>query len=510
MRVVTAPDYIPAIYAPDTFDLDAYLARLNSALMDYGHYRRTACKTDPLLFALLYFSDHLRSEETGPDINLSQFHIDIARAAERWLRNDLGLGELREAWIAPRGAAKTTWTFVILASWALAFGHRRFVAAFAENSAMARRHLLSLKQEFATNELLRADFPELCRPARTGGKSVADTQDMYISESGAVVMANGIDSTQLGAKVGSRRPDLLLFDDIEPDEGNYSPYQKERRLSTLINGVFAMNPNAVVQLCGTVTMFGSITHDLVRSAHGEDVAWVREETIRCRYYPAIVQRADGSEASLWEARWPLKYLKSIRHTRSYALNFDNKPRSIAEEGGLFEPTDIVVRDGLRVLERVLWVDPAVTTQSTSDPTGIAVVGSTGSKVVVEYAVGLRVKPDELKALVGRMLRENADFSTLLVEKNQGGHVWAELLTPVIPRGVALKLVHSNESKNARFTRHLDYHQQGLVVYAERFDELERQMLGYPKIDHDDVLDAVAGATEHFLKARIRPLRVGAR
>src|SRR5690606_37829450 len=134
-------------------------------------------------------------------------------------------------------------------------------------------------------------FPALCSPSRRpSGGSVADTQTLYIAASGAVFQAKGIDSSTLGAKVGNQRPDVLLFDDIEPDASNYSAYQKEKRLDTILNAVFPMSLNAVVLFAGTTTMHGSVIHDLVRQVTepGEAPDWVRDERIRTRYYPAIV------------------------------------------------------------------------------------------------------------------------------------------------------------------------------------------------------------------------------
>jgi len=506
--VPAAVESPPAIRFPRGFDSDYYFGKLNSAALEYSDaYRRDICRTDPMMFGICYMSRHLISPETGPDINISQFHLDIAEAAVRWMRNDLGPSELREAWIVARGGAKSTWTFTILACWALAFGHRRFIASFGANNNAVTRHFATLREEFATNELLRADFPDLCEPAKVGGKARSDNANAYIARSGAVMMAHGIDSTQLGAKVGNIRPDLILFDDCESDEGNYSPYQKDRRLSTMTNGVLAMNPNAVVQLCGTVTMYGSITHDLVRWALNErDTAnqWVGEQNIRPRYYAPIVTDDAGNESSFWEARYSLEYLRSIRGTTYYELNFLNLPRSTKD--GLWQPSDIVVNERMTTTDRVMRIDPSVSTKDTSDQTGIGVAGlGPMGNVLIEYAIGVRPEPDELRDLVGRITWNNRNIHEVHLETNQGGNVMVATIRPVLPPGVKLVEVWTGESKDARFWRFFDFHKLGWVYYAETFPELRKQMLGYPKTRLDDILDAVSGAADHFLKGRPRPM-----
>lgn len=488
------------ISAPPSFDLDSYLLKLNLPSLQYSaEYRRLVSKFDPLLFHLIYFGERqLTSPETGPGINLAQVHIDLARGAERWSRNDLGFGELREAWIVSRGGAKSTSTWNN-AVWALAFGHRRFITAFcANNYQAADMHMANLQKEFEENTLLVNDFPELCTPKRK-------TANRWEAKSGAVITAHGIDSTQLGAKSGNRRPDLLLFDDIEPDEGNYSPHQKMQRQSTMINGVLAMNPNAVVQLCGTVTMFGSLAHDLARAAVGEwdqDNKWVREQNIRTRYYPPIVINDEGVEESFWEARYPLSYLKGLEGTRYYELNFLNMPRASAD--GLFVPADFVVREPTQILERVMWIDPAVTTKATSDETGIAVVGLGPSRNVwVEDAFGVRAKADELRDLAANMTWANRSILLVKVETNQGGDVVVDALRPVLPPGVEIEAVHTSESKDARIWRLHDYYKLGWLYHADELPELRHQLLRWPRVKHDDVADAVSGAADHFLKDRPR-------
>src|SRR5882724_3608673 len=126
----------------------------------------------------------------------------------------------RRGWTRParwrtdaRGSRKSTWLFLILPAWALAHGHRKYVAAFADTATQAETHLKSLKMELDTNELLRFDFPAFCSPSlRPDGRTVANDQSLTVRANDAVFMAKGIDSSALGAKVGSQRPDCILFD----------------------------------------------------------------------------------------------------------------------------------------------------------------------------------------------------------------------------------------------------------------------------------------------------------
>jgi len=504
VRAATAPpEYVPAIFAPPRFDLDWYLGKLNNELMGFPQYRRKITRTDPLLFALMYMEHRLIDPTVSQDIHLSQFHVDMAFAAESWLERNLEPAQIRQAWIAPRGAAKSTWLCCILVIWALAHGHRRFVAAFAANDSAAKRILANIKYCLDNYELLNKDFPDLCTAAKVSGRAVSDAKNMYVARSGQVIIAYGVDSNQLGANIHGMRPDIILLDDIEDDEGNYSLHQKKQRLAT-VGSILPMNDRAVVQWAGTTTMYGSATHDLVRTLYGERADWVDEYEFKPRHYPAIVTRDDGSEESIWPVKWSLDRLQAIRHTRLYALQYDNRPRSL--ENGLFSPSDVpqVRTSYMEPSFRVLHVDPAVTTKSTSDYTGLAVAGFVDhvQKAVVEYAVGLRLTPDERKKMVGRIARDNK-IDVVLFETNNGGHTYREQIEPMLPPGCRFEEVHNSRSKNARFEEFLDYCQMGWVMFAEEFPELREQMLGFPALEYDDVLDAGAGAVNRVLQGRKR-------
>ena len=498
MRALRAPEpeYVPAINAPDSFDLSWHLRMANHDLLEHPHYRRAYTRLDPLLFALIYFGESaLISAETGPDINLAQFHIDLCESAKQWIRDDIGPAEVRDGWIAARGSGKSHWLFKILLAWALAHEHVKFAFCTAYTDGQARDHLRNLRRALASNELLRYDFPDLCTP-------VTDKAGEYIAHSGVAVVAAGITSTHLGAVLDSVRPSLIIGDDLEPPEGSHSDVRKETVLSNLINGVFGMNPNAVVQLAGTVTMFGSAAHDLVRAAHGERVEWVAEQNIRTHYYAPILTDPDGTERSYWPARYSMEYLNSIRGSRYFELNFLNMPRSHAD--GLFEPHHYVIRPAARVDEQVLWVDPGATSHRRSDPTGLAVATRDGQRAVVEYAEGFRLSPGERKDVVGRLCRDNPALRTVVVETNKHGDSVLEELRSAVPPSVHVVGHHTVPSKETRFDRHLEYIQMGWVTHADEFDDLKQQMLGWPKASHDDVLDAAAGACWWLLKDRPRP------
>lgn len=476
---------------------------------EYGaEYRRRVTRDDPLAFALIYMRHHLRGKAEGSPVTLSEVHLAWVEAARQWLKPSVEPYAQRRAEVAPRETGKSTWWFLILPAWAAAHGHATFAAAFADTGTQAETHLASFKSELDNNLLLREDFPDLCAPKTRGRGTVeADRVSLYHARSGFVFAAAGMDSSNLGLKVGARRPDLIILDDIEPHEARYSAALAAKRLDTLRSAILPLNIYARVIFVGTVTMQGSIVHQLVEAARRPETAaeWVREEKVAARHFPAIMANADGSRRSAWPEKWSLAFLESIEHTRTYAKNYANDP--LGADGDYWSADDFVRDELPGITRRVLSVDPAVTTKASSDFTGLAVVGwqppRAGSKgpgrCRVEAALEVKLGPDALRDKVLELI-ERHDVGLVLVETNQGGELWPRILWGL---PVRVKPVHQSVKKEVRAAAVLVHYQRGRVLHAPGLTRLEGQMVAFPNAPHDDMVDAVGSGVAYFLERKRR-------
>ncbi|WP_131102972.1 hypothetical protein [Streptomonospora litoralis] len=495
MRTRKGDPYLAGQHA-GVFDLHDYVlsAVPDERMLADPEGRRLLTRLDPLLFAILYCGDLLR----GPDgrITLADLHLALSRHGRRWLRKP-GPRQERHAFVAPRESGKSSWVFKILPIWAAAHGHLQFIAAFSSSGAQAEKHVLGFRQQLDANPLLQEDYPALCRPARRrGGGTVSDSRMMLHTASGFSFTAGGLDSNILGlVDPLNRRPSLIVLDDVEPDEANYSPYQMDKRLTTLTDTVLPMNERAHVALVGTVVMAGSIVHQLVKTVTSTDDTpeWIDSERFRVHYYAPIVATPDGGERSIWPDKWPLDYLTSIRHTVSYRKNYENQPRPI--DGTWWREEDIHVEPGLTRLRTIMTIDPAVTSKDSSDYTGFAVVSRTSGtdqhkrgQCLVHFATGRKIPHGEpMRAYVLALLESHPYVSEIVIETNQGGDLH-EVALHDMP--VPIRTTHTSAPKEVRFANLLQACQVSEVAFERILPEFEDQALAYPKVVNDDVIDAV--------------------
>lgn len=457
-------------------------------------------KYNPMLFALIYMPHHLKNE--AGEITLSEFHVAVSKYGLKWIKNLVEPKEIRDGFIAPRGIGKSTWLLTILPMWAAAHGHIKYLIAFSDSAAQAEGHLQTFKTELETNEYLNADFPDLCAPARSKstGRFNAYSNDSIWMKSGFVFNAYGIDSNVQGKKAFTTRPDLIILDDIEKGEKNYSEYQAHRQRNTVFDDIAPMNMAAKMVFVGTTTMPNSIMDQFRKYAEDErepELNWIEEQNVKVHYYPAIMTNEDGTERSIWPEKWSLEWLNSQRKFRDFAKGFMNRPMS--SDGQYWALEDVRIQRAKSYGNTVLSIDPAVTKGKTSDYTGLVVVSRGVTEddklgIWLRHAMQFKGSPEAL-AIKGAELCEIYDVGLILVETNQGGDLWKGVFKDIPAK---YRSIHQKLSKEIRAAKALNFYQQKKVYHDDHFPVLEEQMYGFPKIKHDDVLDSATSGILYFL------------
>lgn len=473
-------------------------------------YRRQVTRGSLLRFMIVYLNDpHLRMQGSNPPlISFNPMQLALCRAAKRWIE-PVGW---REAWIGPRGVGKSTYAFLGGPLWALAHGHRRYFMAFSHTNDMALDQLANLRAELAENDLLLQDYPHL-RPARRRGAS--DTKRMVV-RGGGTIAASGLGSNMLGKKSGADRPDLIALDDVEPMRNTLSEAEKSEIENTIRGAVIGMAASyAAVLLTGTTTSYDSVVHRIAEHGRGRrHVDWVANQQFTVRLFPAVQIDPDtGEEFSLWPERWPLTETHLGEHLRindrgetprEFQLNYLLDPSPFGEDAGSFWREDMFKRRTSAsfggVWEHCLFIDGAVTRKVTSDRTAMVIVGRDKARryAVIEYAQAFRISAEDLRRRIHRLHARKPTLRTIIVEVNNGGDLWQDMLTlegrEPLPRGLELVTDWASVSKQLRVEQALQWYETDRVFHAKEFVELEREMVMFPNPRiHDDLVDACTGA-----------------
>jgi hypothetical protein len=260
--------------------------------------RKRACRLDLKRFLQTYFPN-----STG----LSPFSADHERVIERIRLCEAEGGRFVNA--VYRGFAKTSIAEGTALHAAL-YGHRKCVPVFGADADAAKGIIESIKLELSENDLLYADFPEVChavrhlagRPQRAlsqhfrgAATHIRWTSDEIVlptirgsKASGAIICARGITGGFRGLKFKmadgtQQRPDFIIGDDLQTDESASSPMQVQKMLSTLRKGVAKLGGHRkalAIIINATIIQPDDVIDLLLR-----DAAWQGERVPLVRAWP---------------------------------------------------------------------------------------------------------------------------------------------------------------------------------------------------------------------------------
>jgi predicted phage terminase large subunit-like protein len=188
----------------------------------------------------------------------------------------------KEADAAPRGNAKSTWVDLVLALWAVAFKYRHFILIVSDTSSQAEDFVQFLKAELEVNERLAQDFPGIC------GQGPIWRADTIITKNRIKIRGVGAGQKLRGMRHGSKRPDLVVGDDLENDEAVESPDQRKKMERWFFKALMKIGQkDTVFIILGTILHYDSLLSNLLRKP-----GW------KGKKFKAVIHY---SESKLWEA-----------------------------------------------------------------------------------------------------------------------------------------------------------------------------------------------------------------
>lgn len=256
---------------------------------------------------------------------------------------------------APRGFAKSTITSVIYPLWmAISQTTYKNIMIISASESLATELLRKIKREFETNVEILKIFGDM----RTDKWS----ETHIIVKGGVNIVARGA-----GAQIRGFRPDCLILDDIETDEGVESEEQRRKLKDWLFKSCLnTLLPNGQFLIVGTILSPLSLLSDLL----GNDNSWFKKKYMA--YTDGVME--EGHE--LWKSLWPHSALKQRRsEIGSFAFSSEYMNSPLEDGATVIRDEQIKVYDTLPD-NLTYWIalDPAYTENESSDYKCAVVVG----------------------------------------------------------------------------------------------------------------------------------------
>ena len=417
---------------------------------------------------------------------------------------------------APRGHAKST---AITHSYLLAcllFRQRSFALIVSDTETQAILFLQSIKKELQSNQDLIDLF---------GFKQDSKGQTIFVKEAESDmiietqdghqfrVMAKGSEQKVRGLKWGSKRPDLIICDDLENDEIVMNQDRREKFRRWFIGALVPCRAaNGIIRIVGTILHLDSLLERLMPLEYDKQTVFEDLKTFSTRrqLWRSVKYMAHTRD---WKKYlWPDKkdygngmtlfdiYQDSLKQGLGdvYFQEYLNTP--IDESNALFKKSDLLPikkdeKEGN--LNYYIAADLAISEKQRSDYT-VFVVGGVDKDGILYIKNVIRDRMDG-KQIVDTILALENLYKPMVfaledgaISKSLGPFLYEEMpKRNVYPN---LELITPSKDKISRARSIQARCRAGAVKFdkeGEWYDRFEQEITRFPRDRHDDQVDAFA-------------------
>ncbi len=321
-----------------------------------GHYKEiyNEMEKDISAFAKVVCKDLVKDE-------MPLFHYEIY---------DLIRDEELLALAAPRGFAKSSIVAKIYPLWLVLFKKRIDICIVSASEGLAVEHLRYIKMSLESNPYVIAGWGDLKSDKWTENHLIVKHPDGKIIN----IRAKGA-----GGQIRGFRPDCIILDDIETDDGVASEEQRKKLKNWLFKACLnTLLPGGQMLLIGTILHQLSLLNDLLNMPN----KWVK------RRYRAYVGKKQVEGEELWKEARPHKWLQERKATigsTAFANEYMNDPK--ADEASPIKDEMIKYWNEIpSQISCVIAVDPAYSDSEQADFKVAVLVGidSKNNRYLLDY------------------------------------------------------------------------------------------------------------------------------
>lgn len=422
---------------------------------------------------------------------------------------------------APRGFAKSTAITHAYVLAAALFRDRKFIVIVSDTEGQAVMFLQDIKRELLNNDTLSVLFKlrhkgmevELAKDSETD--IIVEFEDSYQFR----IVARGAGQRVRGLKWGSRRPDLIVCDDLENDEIVLNR-DRRNKFKQWFNGALLpiRSDRGVIRVVGTILHMDSLLENLMPEQQLAQLRRPRKNLIdeplkqwtEVRTpWKSIKYRAHTQDWShlLWPTKKTREWLESEREKyivgglpEIYAQEYLNQP--LDESFALFRKSDFLPlrdEDLQKNVNFYITVDLAVSEKDRADYT-VFTVGALDSDGLLGIRNVIRERIDA-REIVERLIQLQRLYKPIaigveegVIQKSilpflreqmirQGGESFINLfpLKPSVDKITRCRSIQARmRAGGVRFMKDADW-----------FSDLEAECLRFPRDRHDDQVDTLS-------------------
>lgn len=395
---------------------------------------------------------------------------------------------------APRGHAKTALVNVGFSLAAACLEAQDFQLKISRNRPIAVEFLRSVKDILTRNEQLIEDFGIL--PIEKWERDAEDDIIVPFEHGYRFRMsALGFEQNMRGTTWSTRRPGLIICDDIEDSEAVSSKERNEKNMQLFMGTLKPMgHDETIVRVIGTILGAESLLQQFVESDSWDSMVFEG------------VDDALTPESILWPEMynidwWRRKKAEYVGVNNLVQFNMEYRNIAVDTSSGYFQKPDFkeneASSDDNKPKSFYVGVDFAISTSERRDFT-VMVVGGIDEEGFL-HIVDLRRGRWDAKQIIDEMFAVEEAWKPELwfveagaIQKALTGHIEAEQRR----RNVYLNLRPMTPTKDkASRARSIQARMRSRAVLFDRrsgwYGDFEQEMLQFPRGRNDDQVDAIA-------------------
>lgn len=441
------------------------------------------CSKDFKYFFIYYAVDYIKYK-------FADFHFEMFQDLE-----DLMEDKYREiAWLMFRESSKTSFAKIFLL-WLITYNKRRYINVDSFDKENSERILFDVVVEMQTNPRYKSDFGEMYNAKRNADEVTQKRVSNFITNNGVRVEAHSTQESVRGRIHGHQRPDFLLLDDFETNKTKDSKAYTEQVIKHIDEFKTGLSSDAkIIYLGNYITEYGSI-QTLIERAKIDKKLMIRNVPVERNGKPT----------------WPDKYVMTDKEAEgTNKVSLEDKKRQfgslVYSAEMLNQPIDESSQEFFkknfkyRTMEEVkrmktrkfVTIDSALTKHAESDFTGITKNYVSENNDWNLDAKQYKINSKELINLIFQFHDEG--FEKIGIEEG----AFTQAVEPFFQDECRVrnkypyivKLKHGGIMKETRIRGLIPRYESGAIYHITgTCQELEEELLKFPKGIHDDVADS---------------------